>query len=76
MARREKEFYIQRARERYEKPGTPSVDVIDIVEHDPNGPKEPTIVIPPNPQVSLGTNPGGWVMAWIFIPDDYPDERK
>ena len=82
MGRMDEEWYRNEARRRYAKPRSdvakPAAEVRGYadVERAADGPTKPCVLAEPNPTVSNGTNPGAWVMLWVWVPDPPPEEPE
>lgn len=82
MGRMTEDWYRGEARRRYEQPrkdvAEPAAEVrghADVETAD-DGPSGPGLFADEKPLVSTGTQPGAWVMLWVWVPDPPPEEPE
>ncbi len=74
------DWYRERAKQLYGRPRTDlAVPAAEVQEHArperDAGPASPGVYKEEKPTVSKGTNPGAWVMLWVWVPDP-PEEAN
>ena len=74
MGKQTEDWYREQAKRLYEKPrkdmGKPAAEVRGYADVEVGtGPATPGVRREEKPVVSMGTNPGAWVMLWVWIPD-------